>query len=224
MGENGDVTHKYSIDPAFFNLIGNIENKKIYDIGCGNGYIDRILFSSNAKKIIASDISSRLIDIAKSKSPAEIEYFVSPGSDFSYFSEASYSSFDLIISNMAIHYIADLEALTLGVHKLLKKGGKFVFTVAHPTDDFGLSSTKNINRDEIKEIVIAYSKPFEQEVAWGDLPLAIFKRSISYYINLINEHGFLLQSFVEIPKVKEVNGKVVDTKIPGFMGFCFVKQ
>lgn len=80
-------------------MIGEVSNKKIYDIGCGNGYIDRILAEKGASKIFASDISSELIEIAKQKPHKNIEYFTSDGQDFNYFSLNESESFDLIISN-----------------------------------------------------------------------------------------------------------------------------
>lgn len=37
MGDEGDLTHQLTIDKALFEAVGEIKDKVIYDIGCGNG-------------------------------------------------------------------------------------------------------------------------------------------------------------------------------------------
>lgn len=37
MGGNGDYTHQHTIDPALDEAIGNVCERVIYDLGCGNG-------------------------------------------------------------------------------------------------------------------------------------------------------------------------------------------
>ncbi len=40
-------------------------------------------------------------------------------------------SFDVILSSLAFHYVADYENL-IKIYRMLKAGGNFVFTVEHP--------------------------------------------------------------------------------------------
>ena len=126
---------------------------------------------------------------------------------------------------MAIHYIADFKKLITGVERLLKSGGKFIFTVAHPIDDLSLASEKNIlTRDEIKSIMAKYLEPYQHNVKWGDMPLTIQKRPFTFYINEINKSGFLLEKMYEMPKLKlNEDGTVIDTQIPAYFGMSFVK-
>lgn len=41
-------------------------------------------------------------------------------------------SFDVILSSLAFHYVADYEILVKKIYRILKSGGKLVFTVEHP--------------------------------------------------------------------------------------------
>lgn len=41
-------------------------------------------------------------------------------------------SFDVILSSLAFHYVADYENLIKKIYRMLKAGGNLVFTVEHP--------------------------------------------------------------------------------------------
>ena len=45
---------------------------------------------------------------------------------------------DCVISNLVLHYIADLDAVYKNMHWTLKSGGIFLFNIEHPT--FALSA------------------------------------------------------------------------------------
>ncbi len=82
MGNDGDFTHKHSIDPKLYEMIGDLNGKIIYDIGSGNGYLDKNLIKAGAGKIYASDISSDLIHLALSNDFDNINFFVASGENF----------------------------------------------------------------------------------------------------------------------------------------------
>lgn len=42
-GENGDIHREIFLNPALFSLMGSVENKKVLDAGCGEGYLSRML-------------------------------------------------------------------------------------------------------------------------------------------------------------------------------------
>lgn len=257
MGENGDFNHQYAIDPALFELINlenlaKIEKPKIYDLGCGNGYLSRFLANKFPdSQIFASDISVKLIEIAKkkpskiektqdletansdknsdqtinSKFRNEINYFVADGSNFDYFAKTENGTFDLIYANMSLHYIQNLISLSEGILRLLKTGGKLVFTTSHPFGDLKLFSEKNKNeftKTQMVKIAQDYWQNQTFETFFGDFPLTIHKRSISFYVNFF-VNDFKLEKMLEIPKMKLVDGKIVNTQIPAYYGLSSVK-
>jgi 2-polyprenyl-3-methyl-5-hydroxy-6-metoxy-1,4-benzoquinol methylase len=129
MPDDGDFYHRTQIDPLVYSIIGNPKGKLIYDLGCGNGYISRNLAKKGAK-VFASDISSKLIDIAKEKSKGlDISY---SSHDATVFDVYKKEMFDVVVMNMVIHYIQDLEKLFKGISTVLKKDGLFVFSTNHP--------------------------------------------------------------------------------------------
>lgn len=227
IGWEGDLNHKNNVDPSLIELMGNIENFTVYDIGCGNGYLDFQLIKYGASKVIASDVSETLINFALQKVKAEsiknVDFVVSEGSDFSFIIENELQ-LDLVISNLAFHYIYDVKTLVQNLSSTVKNGGKVVFSIAHPLDDFELYKSR-VSPETIQSIGQKYLQPYEHQIRWrGENELTIYKRPISYYISLFANSHFLLYGLKEIPRMYYKSGELIKTPFPGFITFAFIKK
>lgn len=232
MGDEGDYSHKTVIDPALFDAIGEIKNKSIYDIGCGNGYVARKLLKMGAKEVWASDISPNMIQIAEENYDCiGINYMVRDATDFEDIPEGK---FDIVIMNMVIHYIQDLDTLFSRVSKVLKPKGKFVFTTDHPLHSkayFEMLETKEATseNDTKTKIEIDLSEKLkskaekyliEEEMTIDSLwdkskKLKMYKRPFSTYINTLNKHGFAVDVLIETPtKRVDSENNIVESSIP----------
>ncbi len=195
MPDEGDFYHKTQIDPLVYSIIGNPMNKVIYDLGCGNGYVARNLVKRGAT-VYASDISSKLVDIAREKSKGlDISYAVHDATDFH---EYKNEMFDVIVMNMVIHYIQDLGSLFKGIQRVLKQDGIFVFSTNHPfRPTYPYSSWtmgKINNKDTLFIKVTGYLKEEEREgVCWCDnkTKLHMFNQPLHMLINTMTQHGIL---------------------------------
>ena len=106
-----------------------LEGKKVLDLGCGYGWHCAYAAEQGASEILGIDVSERMIAEAKKRSPdARICYRVSDLEQYEYPEE----TWDCVISNLALHYIEDLEQIYRSVHRTLKKGGTFLFNIEHP--------------------------------------------------------------------------------------------
>ena len=47
-GDEGDMTHRYLLNPTIFSLLGDARDKAILDAGCGQGYLCRLLAKQGA--------------------------------------------------------------------------------------------------------------------------------------------------------------------------------
>jgi SAM-dependent methyltransferase len=226
MGSNGDFNHLTNLDPSILRLLGDIKDATIYDIGCGNGYFDFQLLKLGAGRVHGSDISPTLIEFAKNRAKAEqistLHFHVNDALDFSHL-EGLENCFDAAVSNVAVHYIQDLEKLAVGIHRILRSGSKFVFTVAHPIDDFAFY--KELPKKELVSIAESYLKPYSHTVFWGkDNPIEIYKRPVSFYVSVFCKYGFVLSGMEELPKIYRDNSlETQQTKLPGFITYCFTK-
>lgn len=115
--------------PQLFELIGNVKDKEVLDLGCGTGYNDRKLMEKGARSVLGIDLSTKMIEVAnKENSLDNIEYKVMSMNDINKINR----KFDLVVSSLAIHYIENYDSLCKKVYNLLNDNGEFIFSCGHP--------------------------------------------------------------------------------------------
>lgn len=126
-------TKKYVLIPTFKQLIGNIENKSVLDLGCGDGFFTRILATYNPKELIGVDISKELIKKAiekENQEPRGIKYLVQDVLKLNL-----NKKFDLITTVYLFNYSKTKDELFKMCHKiitLLDLNGKFCTITTNP--------------------------------------------------------------------------------------------
>jgi SAM-dependent methyltransferase len=116
--------------PAFQRLLPtSLDGKRVLDLGCGMGYLARWVRAQGAQEVVGVDLSERMLADARARTndPAII-YLRSELESFTPEAE----SFDLVVSTLALHYLADFSALARRVAAGLMPGGRFAFSVEHP--------------------------------------------------------------------------------------------
>ena len=77
INERGSNANDLIEIPAFRNIMPNVKNMKILDLGCGYGENDKYYKELGAKSILGIDISNHMIDMAKKHNKLEdVEYKV----------------------------------------------------------------------------------------------------------------------------------------------------
>jgi len=122
----------HQLQPLFPPLRG----KTVLDLGCGYGWHSRYAAEQGAQTVLGIDLSERMIDEAKRRNAADnITYRVCSMEGYEY----PESVYDLVISNLALHYIADLDPVFEKVFQTLKPGGIFLFNIEHPVFTAGIN-------------------------------------------------------------------------------------
>lgn len=118
---------KYSYNPSFLELIGDLKNKSVIDFACGEGTITRLIKQKGAKEVIGIDVSEKMINLAKheeKKSPLKIKYHVYNAANV-----PKLRKFDLATGLFFLHYASTKKELLnflKSVSRNLKRGGKFI--------------------------------------------------------------------------------------------------
>jgi SAM-dependent methyltransferase len=112
-----------------------IKDARIFDLGCGEGYVSRQLINRGAASVVAIDISEKMIDSAKSIETVGISYSVG---DARSMAEYDSESFDLVLAMFLFNYLnVEESAQTIKeIFRILKPGGRFVMAVPHPSLPF----------------------------------------------------------------------------------------
>lgn len=104
------------------------ENSDVLDLGCGSGQLS-LPISLSAKSVLAVDISPRMIELLDKKLVG-IEY-QNVKTKVASIQELDYleNSFDLIVSNYALHHLSDDQKKWVVNHafRWLRPGGRMIF-------------------------------------------------------------------------------------------------
>jgi ubiquinone/menaquinone biosynthesis C-methylase UbiE len=204
-------------NPAFFSLIGNVKGKRVLDLACGEGYNTRILARKGAK-VVGVDFSKELIGLAKERENEEklgIEYYVSDAADLRDFSS---DCFDVVTCSMALMDIEDYENAIREVARVMKKEGRFVFSITHPCFESGATMANgqtigdwkyeegtedNPERKALHLEIKRYFGIVRCKNSWTMKRLVkpfrttSFHRTLTDYFQTLYENGLLVQRLVE---------------------------
>lgn len=123
--------------PPVFELCGPVQGQRILDLGCGEGYCARELASRGAGSILGIDLSGSMIEIAK-KQESEFRQGIRFEQGDIVSLDLPDDSFDLALGVFVFSYlkIEDMVAAFKEVRRVLAVGGRFVFSVPHPSLPF----------------------------------------------------------------------------------------
>lgn len=115
-------------------LFPPLEGKCVLDLGCGYGWHCRYAVEQGASRVLGIDLSRRMLAEAEARGGERIEYRLCGIEDYEY-PEALW---DCVVSNLALHYVANLDAVFANVRRTLRPGGVFLFNIEHPTFTAGV--------------------------------------------------------------------------------------
>lgn len=200
-GETGGDVQRHIVAPAMLEMIGPVHGKQVLDLFCGAGYLSRRLAALGAD-VTAVDSSERLIGIAgeiKNREHDGIKYAVAEPTDLSVIED---SSFDDIVCNMGLMLSRDLAGTIAELARLVKLGGRFIFSVLHPcfcmpdacwtTDEDGKVLYKTVD-----DYFTEGWWPSELTASIRSGQKKIKHRTLSKYINALGARGFTVRRVVE---------------------------
>lgn len=116
-------------------LFPPLEGKRVLDLGCGYGWHCRYAAQQGAAEVLGIDLSEKMIAEARQRNPApQITYQVCGIDDYDYPPQA----WDCVVSNLALHYLEDLDTVFEKVYRTLTTGGVFLFNIEHPVFTSGV--------------------------------------------------------------------------------------
>lgn len=101
-------------------LLGNLEDKKILDIGAGTGRLSERMVKNGAE-VFALDISKEMLDKIRTK---KVKKIIGDAENLDF----SDDSFDIIVATFLIVHLKDPTRFFDEVYRVLKPDGKFLLT------------------------------------------------------------------------------------------------
>ena len=172
-------------------LLGDLSDKSVLEIGCGNGRSLKYVSDSGAAELWGLDISAD--QIARTGS-----YLKAQGVDVKLVCSAMEEEcglptdyFDLVYSVYGIGWTTSLDKTFKRIHSYLKKDGVFVFGWSHPIH-------KCVSVEDGR--LIFSNSYFNEEwyrAEMGDKEIMLSNRMLSTYINSLVNCGFVIEKLTE---------------------------
>lgn len=210
MGEGNDFV-EVLIWPPTERLLAVRPGERVLDIACGNGLTSRRLALLGAE-VVAFDFASNLIAYARQRTEGleyagRITYHVLDGTDEEALLRLGAGTFHAALCNMALFDMAEIGPLMRALARLLRPGGRFVFSVIHPC--FNNPSTVHVAEMEDREGEVAtvysmkvygYMTPRVARgaaIAGQPRPQLYFHRPLHVLLGAALEAGFVIDGLEE---------------------------
>jgi 2-polyprenyl-3-methyl-5-hydroxy-6-metoxy-1,4-benzoquinol methylase len=208
MGEGNDFV-EVLIWPATVRLLELRPGERVLDIACGNGLSSRRLATLGAE-VVAFDFSEEMIAYALERTAEHtdrIEYLVLDATDEAALLALGEGQFDAALCNMALFDMAEIRPLMRALARLLRPGGRFVFSVLHPCFNSPHIALVAETEDREGDLVTIYSVKVYDYITptvthalamrGQPKPQLIFHRPLEVLLSAGFEAGFVLDGLEE---------------------------
>jgi SAM-dependent methyltransferase len=123
--------------PATLALVGDVRGLRVLDAGCGTGVHAEELVRRGAE-VTGVDLSEALLAIARERLGPDVPLHQTDLAQPLPFAD---DAFDLVLSPLVMHYLAEWEPTLREFHRVLVSHGRVVLSVHHPFGDMRISGT-----------------------------------------------------------------------------------
>lgn len=148
--EGKNPAHRWLEKPALQAALGDLSGLSVLALGCGSGEECALYHAAGARTVSGLDCSPELIEKAKALYPQDT--FVV--GDMENLSALPDGAFDVVVSSLAFHYLPSWTLVLQECARMLKPGGRLVFTTHHPVKWGALT----VRGQEADSISMAYTK------------------------------------------------------------------
>ncbi len=179
-------------EPAFLGALGNIVDKVVLDLGCGDGAFGAKVLDRGAQSYVGIDGSASMIERAQGRHVDErLTFGVLDIEDLSRerldsITRPSFASgtFDLITARMSLHYIADLDAALAAAVGLLTPTGRLLFSVVHPVVT-AAGAGRSSSTGRTTQVVDRYFESGPRLQPWFGETVTWHHRTIEEYVAVV---------------------------------------
>ena len=186
-------------------LFPSLQGKAVLDLGCGYGWHCSFAAKQGAARVLGLDLSRRMVEEAKKRNAEkQIEYRVCGIEEYEY----PETMWDCVVSNLALHYIEDIESVFQKVHRTLKPGGIFLFNIEHPVFTAGVGQDWVYTQEGKPQYwpVDNYFIPGERNTRFLGCDVAKQHHTLTQILMGLLNNGFLLEAVEEAKPSGEMMG------------------
>lgn len=179
--------------PILLELIGNVDGKRVLDLGCGDAEIGVELLQQGGASYLGVEGSENMTLAAANNLEGTTGQVIHSSMEEW---QPQPEQLDLVVSRFALHYIEDLMSVFQKVYNSLVPGGKFVFSVQHPILTSSSKSAESSGR-RTDWIVDNYFNQGERSEPWIGKKVIKYHRTAEEYFSLLLAAGFVIEDLRE---------------------------
>lgn len=172
--------------PATLSLLPDVAGRSVLDAGCGPGVYAEWLLAHGAR-VVGLDVSERMVEIAGERVGDRAEVLRADlDAPLDFLDDAS---FDVVLAALVVDYVREWRSLFREFHRVLRPGGRFVFSVEHPFSDFSYRHMTNYFDTEVVECTWrGFKKP---------VPVRSLRRPLGELVSGLVDAGFVIDRLLE---------------------------
>lgn len=185
--------------PAMKELLPDLTDKTVLDIGCGFGINCVDFINAGARFVTGIDISQKMLTVAREQnSSKDIEYINMDMKEIPSLGK----KYDLIYSSLAFHYEEDFQRLANDIYNLLNEGGILLFSQEHPINTAPQGAPQNkmiklFNNNMREYILQNYNIRGLRKENWFVDGIEKYHRTFADIINALCKAGFRIEEICE---------------------------
>lgn len=197
-------------------IIGNVKDLDIVELGCGGGQIAIVLAKWGAKSVTAIDQSDKQLEYARKLAKDQNVIINYLRADMENLATLDDESFDLVISSHAMNYVQDLNTVFDEVYRILRKNGRIVTCMSHPLASVFWEVLENNDLSYVNN----YFNDERSKWDWDDnnnQKIATFESTSYRFEQIVNgllQSNLLIERIVEPPPYAPQNIEKLGNKVP----------
>ncbi|MBX3312834.1 MAG: methyltransferase domain-containing protein [Actinobacteria bacterium] len=194
LAHRNDATRSPNVvmeEPAVLAHLGDLRDRRVIDLGCGDGAFADIVLDLGARSYLGRDRSASMIAAARRRNGR-------PGATYEVGTIESFSppdgTADLVTSRMALHHLEELGPTLRTIHRALSPAGRLLLTVAHPVIT---APREQADGRRTTATVDDYFEAGERRRPWFGTEVTWYHRTVEDYVAAVLDAGFEVDGLSE---------------------------
>jgi SAM-dependent methyltransferase len=199
--------------PAMIELLGDVTDKRVLDVGCGPGIYAAELVRRGAR-VTGFDESAEMVRLARNRLGAQADIRQGTlGQPLTWLADESQ---DLALMALVLHHLDNRVSALRELARVLRPHGRLVLSTSHPTTDWLGHGGSYFTREVIEE-------------TWrDDWQVRYWRQPLESWCAEFAEAGFAIERLVEPRPVPGMADRYPEDherllREPGFIGFRLLK-